>query len=96
MTVSTRFYTVAVYEAEPDEGGYWCEVLELPGCVAQGETLDELRAAVADAIQAWEETVQELGDQTEGEPQPRKVLTWTLPVDAGSELCLLRTSRGKT
>jgi len=73
-----RFYTVAVYEAEPDETGFWCEVLELPGCVAQGETLDELRVNVIDAIVAWEEANEELdGDGTE---RPRAVATWTLPV----------------
>ena len=41
-------FTVLVHEAE--EGGYWAEVPELPGCVSQGETLDELRRNVAEAI----------------------------------------------
>ena len=43
-------FTVLVHEAE--EGGYWAEVPELPGCLSQGETLDELRRNVAEAIEA--------------------------------------------
>ena len=29
---------------------YWAEVLELPGCFASGETLDELKDALDEAI----------------------------------------------
>ncbi len=43
-------YTVIVHEA--DEGGYWGEVLELPGCVSQGETLEELKKNIKEAIEA--------------------------------------------
>ena len=41
-------FTVLVHEAE--EGGYWAEVPELPGCLSQGDTLDELWRNVAEAI----------------------------------------------
>jgi predicted RNase H-like HicB family nuclease len=44
----TETYTVAVHLAE--EGGYWGEVLELPGCASQGESIDELLENVIDAI----------------------------------------------
>jgi len=44
------FYTALVHEAE--EGGYWAEVVELSGCVSQGETLDELRRNIREAIEA--------------------------------------------
>jgi predicted RNase H-like HicB family nuclease len=43
-------YTVFVYKAE-EEGGYWATVAELPGCFTQGETLDEIRENIVDAIQ---------------------------------------------
>ncbi|MBI4236474.1 MAG: type II toxin-antitoxin system HicB family antitoxin [Chloroflexi bacterium] len=43
-------YTAIIHEAE--EGGYWAEVLELPGCVTQGETLDEVQANIREAIEA--------------------------------------------
>ena len=35
------------------EGGYWAEVPALPGCVSQGETMDELRANIREAIEGW-------------------------------------------
>jgi len=40
---------VAVHEAE--EGGFWAEVLAIPGCASQGETMDELLRNVHEAIE---------------------------------------------
>jgi predicted RNase H-like HicB family nuclease len=45
-----KSYTVILYGAE--EGGYWGEVLELPGCVSQGETIDEFRHNIREALEA--------------------------------------------
>ena len=45
-----KSYTVIVHEAE--EGGYWGEVLELPGCVSQGETMEEFRHNIREALEA--------------------------------------------
>jgi predicted RNase H-like HicB family nuclease len=42
---------IRVHEA--DEGGYWAEVPALPGCVSQGETIEELLANMREAIAAW-------------------------------------------
>jgi predicted RNase H-like HicB family nuclease len=39
---------VLIYEAE--EGGYWATVPAIPGCVSQGETLDEVKANIRDAL----------------------------------------------
>ena len=36
-----------------EEGGYWAEVPALPGCVSQGETMDELRSNIREAIEGW-------------------------------------------
>jgi predicted RNase H-like HicB family nuclease len=36
-----------------EEGGFWAEVPALPGCLTQGETLDELKANLHEAIQIW-------------------------------------------
>ena len=44
-------YTVLVHDTEEDEIGYWAEVLELPGCCTQGETLDEIKVNIQDAIE---------------------------------------------
>jgi predicted RNase H-like HicB family nuclease len=42
---------VIIHSAE--EGGFWAEVPALPGCVSQGETVDEVRANVREAIEGW-------------------------------------------
>ncbi len=39
---------VVVHQAE--EGGFWGEVPSIPGCVSQGETLDELKANIEEAV----------------------------------------------
>lgn len=48
--------TVTVH-AEGD--GYWSEVRELPGCFASARTVDELRAALSEAVglYLWDEPV---------------------------------------
>jgi predicted RNase H-like HicB family nuclease len=40
---------VVVHEAE--EGGYWAEVPGIPGCASQGETMEELRRNLCEAIE---------------------------------------------
>lgn len=74
-------FTVLVHEAE--EGGYWAEVPELPGCFSQGETLDELRRNVAEAIEAC----LAIHLEDEGPHIPQKVDRWEIPVSIeGREL----------
>ena len=36
-----------------EEGGYWAEVPALPGCVSQGETIEEIRSNIREAIEGW-------------------------------------------
>jgi len=48
---------VLIYKAE--EGGFWAKVPAIPGCVSQGETLDEVKANILDALQACLEVAQE-------------------------------------
>ncbi|WP_414530125.1 type II toxin-antitoxin system HicB family antitoxin [Nodularia chucula] len=36
-----------------EEGGYWAEVPALPGCITEGETMDEVMANLKDAIEGW-------------------------------------------
>jgi predicted RNase H-like HicB family nuclease len=38
---------------EEDDGSFWAEVKELPGCFASGFSMDELKEATAEAIQLW-------------------------------------------
>ena len=34
-----------------EEGGYWAEVPALPGCITEGDTLEEVMINLNDAIQ---------------------------------------------
>ncbi len=36
-----------------EEGGFWAEVPALPGCVTQGETMEELKLNLHEAIEGW-------------------------------------------
>jgi predicted RNase H-like HicB family nuclease len=40
-----------VHQAE--EGGFWAEVPALPGCVTQGETEEEIRLNLLEAVELW-------------------------------------------
>jgi len=40
-----------IHKAE--EGGYWAEVPALPGCVTQGDTIDEVNVNLREAIEGW-------------------------------------------
>jgi len=48
---------IIIHKAE--EGGYWAEVPALPGCVSEGDTLDETKANIREAIEGYLEVVQE-------------------------------------
>ena len=51
--VNVTFVTLKVLIHKAEEGGYWAEVPALPGCVSQGETMDDLRANIHEAIEGW-------------------------------------------
>jgi predicted RNase H-like HicB family nuclease len=45
--MAEREFRVRVHE---EDGAYWADVAELPGCFASGRDLDELREAIVEAI----------------------------------------------
>ena len=45
--INQQNWQIVVHEAE--EGGYWGEVPAMPGCVSEGETVEECRANVMEA-----------------------------------------------
>lgn len=47
-------YKVIIHEAE--EGGYWAEVPSLPGCFSQGETFEEIKENIKEAIEVYLES----------------------------------------
>lgn len=50
MSPESREYVVRIHEEGPS---FWAEVLELPGCFATGDSLDELREAIEEAINLY-------------------------------------------
>lgn len=48
-----RTMTLKVLIHSAEEGGFSAEVPALPGCVSQGETVDELRSNIREAIEGW-------------------------------------------
>ena len=59
------------YEIIPaEEGGFVGVVAELPGCITQGETLEEIVHMINDAKQAWLETALEEGIEI---PEPESL-----------------------
>lgn len=59
-------YPITVYRAE--EGGYVAEIEDLPGCITEGETLEEVTQRIDDVRNAWMETAYEDGIEI---PLPR-------------------------
>ncbi len=35
------------------EGGYWAEVPALPGCITEGDSMEEVMTNLKDAIEGW-------------------------------------------
>jgi predicted RNase H-like HicB family nuclease len=66
-------YVVVIHRAE--EGGYWAEVPALPGCFAQGETVDEV---LADAEGAVVSHLEALSDDGQEPPPPGDVFIATI------------------
>lgn len=55
-----REYTIILH---PDEsGGYWTEVPALPGCMSQGDTVEEAIEMTKDAIALWLESMLDRGE----------------------------------
>lgn len=60
-------FNITILSAE-EGGGYLIEYPDLPGCISDGETVDEAIANGADAILCWIETAKQYCDDI---PQPR-------------------------
>lgn len=49
-----------------EEGGYWVDFPDFPGCITQGDTLDEARAMAEDALAGHVEVMLEEGEALPG------------------------------
>jgi len=57
VTVKGKIYSVILHE-DTEDGGYWIECPELPGCVSQGDTIEEALDMIKDAIAGHIEVVE--------------------------------------
>jgi len=60
-------YEIIIYWSDEDDA-YIAEVPELPGCMADGKTYDEVVENVTQVIKEWMETAIELGHEI---PKPK-------------------------
>ena len=72
--MSDHRYTIILHP-EPTEGGYSVTVPALPGCFAQGETLEEAIALAKEAIVLHIKGLIEEGEPVPEEPEPLQALT---------------------
>jgi predicted RNase H-like HicB family nuclease len=63
--VTTRRYTFTAIFEPAEEGGYTVHFPALPGCITEGDTLEEARAMAADALELYLEVLRQ-----EGRPIP--------------------------
>ena len=67
-----QYQYTAVFEPA-EEGGYVVTVPALPGLVTEGDTLEEARAMVKDAIRGYLESLVSHGEEIPLEPKPATV-----------------------
>lgn len=70
-------YTIII---EPDEDAYHAFVPTLKGCHSAGNTTEEARKNIREAIELYLETLQDLGEEIPIEPEP--ILIERLEVEA--------------
>jgi predicted RNase H-like HicB family nuclease len=72
-------FTVVI---EPDEDGFHAYVPALPGCHTFGDTLDEARANVVEAMELHIESMQQDGEPIPIEREPLFITRLSVPVAA--------------
>ena len=51
MNLRTEIMGMQIVFHEAEEGGYWAEVPDIPGCATQGEDLEELLRNLREAVE---------------------------------------------
>ncbi len=67
-----QYQYTAVFEPAP-EGGFTVTVPALPGLVTEGDTIEEARAMVKDAIRGYLESLVKHGEEIPAEPSPASI-----------------------
>ena len=53
--------TYFMFVHDGDGKGLWCEFPDLPGCMTDGDTLDDLMKNAADALESWLSSARDAG-----------------------------------
>jgi predicted RNase H-like HicB family nuclease len=69
-----RRYTLLLIP-DTEEGGYTVKVPALPGCVTEGDTIEEAIAMAREAIAGWVEAAIKAGEPIPEEAVPPQTLT---------------------
>jgi antitoxin HicB len=72
-------FTVVI---EPDEDGFHAYVPALPGCHTFGDTIDEARANIVEAMELHIESMQQDGEPIPVEREPLFITRLSVPVAA--------------
>ena len=57
VTAGTEYTFTIILEPDEEDGGYTVTVPALPGCITQGDTLEDAIAMAKDAIQVYVESL---------------------------------------
>ena len=69
-----RKYTI-ILEPDPEEGGYTVTVPALPGCITQGETIEQCIERAREAIAGYIESLISEGEPVPEETEPPQMIT---------------------
>lgn len=69
-----RTYTI-ILEADTEEGGYTVSVPALPGCITQGETVEQCLERAREAIEGYIASLKADGAPIPEETKPPQILT---------------------
>lgn len=68
-------YTIELFRDDSDgEPGWVARVTELPGCITQADTFEELEEMIYEAMEAWIQVTLEDGDTV---PEPRPIESYS-------------------
>lgn len=71
---SMRTYTI-ILEPDVEEGGYTVTVPALPGCITQGETVEQCIERAREAIEGFIESLTADGEAVPEEMEPPQMIT---------------------
>lgn len=77
---STKVFTYTVVFEKAKEGGYIAYVPLLPGCMTQGETFEESKENIKDAISGYLSVLREDGDEIPVEDEEHIAATIAVPI----------------